>query len=1638
MSENRANEIAIVGMACVYPGAENFHRFWENIVQKVNAIGDPPPDWEADLFWDPHSKTIDRTYCKRGGWLGKLASFDPFSLGIMPAAIDGAEPDHFMALQTAHDALQDARVKNLEEVKHRTAVIIGRGTYINRGNAAALQQSVIVESVIRILRQLHPEHTGEELALIKKELQKTAPPFHADTAPGLVPNIITGRICNRLDLMGPNYLIDAACASSLVAVEMACRELRNGECDLALAGGVHTNTSPVLMMIFSNLGALSRKGEMRPFDEGADGTLLGEGVGMMVLKRLADAEQAGDRIYAVLKGIGIASDGKAIGVLAPRVEGEETALRRAYENAGVDPSSIGLLEAHGTSTTVGDVVEMDSLRKVFGDRSTESPRCAIGSVKSMISHTVPASGMASLIKTVMALHHKVLPATLGVEKPNPKLKIEGSNIYINTETRPWIHGTDKYPRRAGVNAFGFGGINAHAILEEYTGPNQAPWYIHEWDSELFVFSGATREEAAADARRVQALLREKGAQVNLKNLAWTLNVNRPMGAVRLAIVGKNHEDLLAKLERALKRLGGERLKSIRDIEGIYYFSEPLARAGKLAFVFPGEGSQYRNMLADLCIHFPEVRRVFDLMDRAYETTSRNYLPSDVIFPCPLGSPSWDRLFNMDSGAETVFCSNQAMYALMQKLGIHADAMVGHSTGEHSALLASDAVQAHTDEELIQHILGVYSVFDSLNKTAGIPEAVLLAIAGADHKLMEKKVADSGGELYTALDNCIHQLVICGKEKVIDGLMKELSTTPAICQKLPFARAYHTPWFEVFSKPLKAHFDRLRISKPKVALYSCVTTERYPEEPEEIRRLASVQWSSTVRFRETTGKMHADGVRLFVEVGPKSNLTGFIDDTLRGRQYMAIPTNVSHRSGILQLHHMLGQLVAHGVDPKLEALYERRDPRPVDEVPKARRRMEMKTGVQPLRLPKDFRLPKKQEAPKPEPVVAKPADVPAPPPPPVPAPLARPAVAAAAAAVLAPPAPADPRQAILQEHLRTMEQFMRTQQEVMTAYLSARQVNGKTAAAAPPLPPPAPATVPPPAPAAARKRPFYQEIVEVVPGVRAVARHTFSREREVLFEHHTLGLDISQDDPELRGLPMVPLTVTMEMLAEGGAFLFPGRVLTGMRDVRATRWITLEKPGFTLEATAVQKGPGEVHVALREAGPAHSLRPIYAEAVCLFGDAYPEAGPPRPFVLENERPSSWKPEMLYATGMFHDHLMRGTRSVERAGRNGTSATLEVLPHNQLFTGNPAPDFLFDPVLLDAAGQVVAYWFWEAIERGTDLFPYRIAAFDCYAPPPPTGSLLECRVLRKFESGMAIHSDIEVLDRTGKVYYRLTTWETRRFPQPPRFLALRVNARDSLVCAPWTAPLAGVEPGVAAACCRLDDLTPEFLEGSHAIWLKALAYLALSRRERAEFDGMEGPLKRRMDWVLGRCAAKDAVRMLVREKYGVQLCAADVEITSDPKGRPVAGGAWKERLQADIPVSITHTNGVAAALAIAASGGLTGIDVELAGRRPEGFENIAFTDEERRWLDEVPPEQRDEWSLRLWCAKEAVAKALGDGLAHGVQTVRTKSADRESGTVLAELAGGLAAEFPRYAGRTLAARTTRDGQCICAVVIEQGTK
>src|SRR5436853_5804634 len=309
-SSGAQDDIAIIGMACLFPGAPDLGSYWQNILSKVDSITDPPPEaWDPDVFYDPGSTANDRVYCKRGGFIGPLAYFDPLRFGVMPRTVEGGEPDQWLALQVAHDALADAGYGTDIPERHSTAVILGRGTYLNRGNTIHFQHSTLVEQTVGILKLLHPEYSQADLALLRQELKRSLPPFNADTVPGLIPNVIAGRIANRFDLMGPAYTVDAACASSLVALDMAARGLRDGEYSLALVGGAHVVTPVPVAMLFCQLNALSRRERIRPFDKDADGTVLGEGIGMVVLKRRAEAERDGNRIYALIKGAGTSSGG---------------------------------------------------------------------------------------------------------------------------------------------------------------------------------------------------------------------------------------------------------------------------------------------------------------------------------------------------------------------------------------------------------------------------------------------------------------------------------------------------------------------------------------------------------------------------------------------------------------------------------------------------------------------------------------------------------------------------------------------------------------------------------------------------------------------------------------------------------------------------------------------------------------------------------------------------------------------------------------------------------------------------------------------------------------------------------------------------------------------------------------------------------------------------------------------------------------------------------------------------------------------------------------------------------------------------------------------------------------------------------
>lgn len=462
------DDIAVIGMACLFAEAPDVSTYWENILAGKCCISDHPSP-SAKRYLDPTSTNFERIYTIRGGYLKELATFDPLAFGVMPDSVVGTDPDHFLALRVAKEALDDAGLSNKPFPRERTDVILGHGTYINPSNVNWIQHGLVLDQTIDVLRQVNPGLSEEYLEAVFKKLRASLPPLNPATVPALIPNIITGRIANRLDLQGSNYIIDAACSSSLVAISHGINNLLMNKSDVALVGGVQACMLPQDIMTFCQINALSRRQDApRPFDKDADGTLFGEGVGVAVLKRRKDAERDGDRIYGLIKGYGIASDGKSSGILAPRFEGEVLAIRRAYEMAQVDPQSVGLIEAHATGIPLGDATELRALTEVRG-APADKDKVPVGSVKSMIGHCVPAAGIGSFIKATLSLYHKILPPTANFTAPHPDLHIDRTPYYVNTETRPWVHGKKDTPRRAGVSAMGFGGINAHCVLEEYRG-----------------------------------------------------------------------------------------------------------------------------------------------------------------------------------------------------------------------------------------------------------------------------------------------------------------------------------------------------------------------------------------------------------------------------------------------------------------------------------------------------------------------------------------------------------------------------------------------------------------------------------------------------------------------------------------------------------------------------------------------------------------------------------------------------------------------------------------------------------------------------------------------------------------------------------------------------------------------------------------------------------------------------------------------------------------------------------------------------------------------------------------------------------------------------------------------------------------
>jgi acyl transferase domain-containing protein/phosphopantetheinyl transferase len=1547
-------DIAVIGMACLFPGAPDLQAYWHNILGKVDAVSEPMPEWGAERYLDERSGA-PRITTQAGGFLRDLYRFNPAEFGIMPSSVDGGEPDQFLALKIARDALADAGYADPDFDHTSTGVILGHSTYLHRGNAGVVQHGVVVDQTVELLRQLVPGLDDAAVAELRAALESALPPFNADIAPGLVPNVMTGRIANRLNLRGPNYLIDAACASSLLAVQSAMEELRAGRSDLMIAGGVNASIPAEVLMVFTQLGALSRRSKIRPFDAGADGTLLGEGLGAVVLKRLADAERDGDRIYAVLKAVGQSSDGKGLGLLAPRLEGEVLAVERAYRQCGLDPATIGLVEAHGTGIPLGDRTEITALTSVMGARAGDLPRCAIGSVKSMISHTIPAAGVASLIKTVLAVYHKVLPPTL-CDEVNPALGLESTPFYVNTEARPWIHPLGS-PRRAAVNAFGFGGINTHAVVEEHSAAPAAAAVAH-WPSELVVFRAAGRDALIAQVERVSAFVahRPEDSPLTLRDAAFTAAAALGQGDERLAVVATGLDDLVDKLTRALHALRDRGRHRLQTRSGVFYGDAPLD--GGLAFLFPGEGAQYPGMLADLAMHFPVVRRWFDFWDSVY-TDDRDFQPSLVALPPPTGldGPARERLdkqlYGLEIGSESVFVANQALCQLLRSLGIEPDAILGHSSGENSALVAAGVVPLDGDAGLKEHILRLNRLYKKIEAKGSVVTGALLTVGAVPRDRILELVDASDGRLYLALDNCHHQAVLYGSREAIDEAATRLRGLGGLCTFLPFDRAYHTPKFEPISRAIREFFDEVPFRAARVPLYSCASADRFPDEPDAIRQLVAAQWSSRVRFIDAVERLYDDGVRSFVEIGPSGNLTAFVNDILRERDHLAVSSNNRNRPGLLQLQHLLARVFAAGRDFAVDALFTGRGAQALDfagNAPAAPRRAPLLANHLPYARLDPATV--QRIAGIIDPAQGAECAVER-------GPAAHPG---SAAALPAQPAVQDAaaggggeaqREGVLMQHLGLMQEFLAHQQRVLEASLGL---------AAP----------------ADEGLPLIHRVLVREPA-RAVAEIDLDVDAQRFLRHHVLyAREVSDVRAGAHSMAVVPLTVSLEMLAEVAGLVSARPHLAALADVRAYNWIALDHGTTTLrmEASLVREGEAAdvVHAVLYE-GDAKLI-----EGDVEFADG-PGADAPLVTALQAPRASQWTDEQLYTTGMFHGPLFHSIAHLIGWDERGMDAELHDTPTAGFLAEGDHPRFLLNPVLLDAVGHVTAFWI--AQSRGTDFssFPSSIERIELSRPDAEdtAGCRLRGRLAFQAQRDGAprfLTGDYDCVDAQGRALFRIQGWRDRFLAVPHAFYYARSNPREGWYGEDWSERIPDMPADTLV--WYLSPFPDGFLEDAGAIWKRVLAHTVLSEEERlAWYEGPAQP-ERRTQWLLGRLAAKEAARRWIHDRTGVLLYPADVIVRSDENGRPFLAPETIEGLGAPPEISLAHARGFVVAAA-APPGHAVGIDLETFGRvkLPDLLDG-AFTAAERARVEATPKGEREEWALRLWCAKEAAAKSLGLGL------------------------------------------------------------
>ncbi len=929
--------IAVVGMACRYPGAGNVHQLWENILARRRQFRRfPAARLSLEDYFDPDPENADTTYCPRAAVIDGFV-FDWAARRIPQSTYAATDIVHWLALETALEALEDAGFGKTDIPGPRTGVIVGnsltgeqtrahtmrlRWPYVRRALEAAARSQRIDASMVR-----------ELVAAMEGFFKSAFPDVNEDTLAGGLSNTIAGRICNYLDLSGGGYTVDGACASSLLAVATAARELSVGSLDLALAGGVDVSLDPFEMVGFAKAGALTGT-DMNVYDAAGNGFIPGEGCGFVVLKRLDEARRDGDYVYAVLHGWGVSSDGGRSAITAPSVAGQAMAIGRAYRRAPYGPHELDFIEGHGTGTAVGDRVEMEAVAQALQAApragAPRQRRCGVTSLKSLIGHTKAASGIGGFIKAVMAVNRRLIPPTAGCKTPHPVFSEKARSLF------PVLRGQPCPPDsrlRAGVSAMGFGGINCHVTLESGDAPrDDRPVELDErallasgQETELFVLRAVSPEQLAREVRRL-ARVAEDMSQAELIDLAADLADASPRGPrLHAAVVAATPEQLARRLQR-LARVLRENLPAAGNVfsdlhENIWLGHQP--RLPRVGMLFPGQGSQLLNMARRLTERFAWARELAERADAAASNVGAGPV-QPVVFRAMEAADQdvrdrWARQLMRTEHAQPAIClASMLWFTFLQNLGVRPVAVGGHSLGEAVAFWAAGVM----DDEALLHFAARRG---SIMAECATAPAGMLSLACTPEAAEGLVSSIRSGYASIANLNAPRQVVVAGEEQALEELQRMAADQGVVAARLPVSGAFHCRLAEAAAERLAA--DTVLPStgrEPHIKLFSTLHGGLI-HDWHRLREHFARQMTCRVDFMSMVNNMTPE-CDLLLEVGPGRVLTNLYGRITGDRGPLCLPVE-SRAEDERDINRAVGMLFAHGLPMDMRRFFEGRLVRP---------------------------------------------------------------------------------------------------------------------------------------------------------------------------------------------------------------------------------------------------------------------------------------------------------------------------------------------------------------------------------------------------------------------------------------------------------------------------------------------------------------------------------------------------------------------------------------------------------------------------------------------------------------------------------------------------------------------------------------